>query len=91
MARKQSKDIDRAAHASRNGSMADTPQSEEGSSGAGLGRVLLLLVVAAALALVLSKDVRTKALDVLFGSEEEFDYTSTTMPATDPPVGATAA
>ena len=58
----------------------------------GLGRMLLLLIVAAALALVVSEDLRSKALDMLFGSEEEFDYSSTTMPAQEAPssVGAPA-
>ncbi|HEY7831822.1 MAG TPA: hypothetical protein VIC06_14765 [Solirubrobacteraceae bacterium] len=89
MARKN-KDSDQEMDASRNGSMADTAPSTEESSGGGAGRLLLLLIVAAMLAMVLSKDVRSKVLDMLFGSEEEFDYSSTTMPATDAPVGATA-
>ena len=36
--------------------------------------LLFLLVVGGAAALVLSEDVRNKALDALFGSEEEFQY-----------------
>ena len=35
-------------------------------------KLLFLLVVGGAAALVLSEDVRNKALDALFGSEEEF-------------------
>jgi len=55
----------------------------------GLGRKLLLLVVAGGLALALSSDLRSKVLDALFGAEEEFDYTSTTSPASSPtPAGA---
>ena len=38
-------------------------------------KLLFLLVVGGAGALVLSEDVRNKALDALFGSEEEFQYT----------------
>jgi hypothetical protein len=59
----------------------------------GAGRVLLLLVVGAVLALVLSEDLRSKVLDLLFGAEEEFDYSSTTMPAQAAPseAGASAA
>ncbi|MGI8414445.1 MAG: hypothetical protein ACR2QA_18545 [Solirubrobacteraceae bacterium] len=45
-----------------------------------LGRKLLLVVVGAGLALALSEGLRKKALDALFGAEEEFDYTSTTSP-----------
>jgi hypothetical protein len=50
-------------------------------------RSLLLLIVAAALALGLSSELRSKVLDLLFGAEEEFDYTSTTTPETPAPAG----
>lgn len=53
----------------------------------GIGRTLALLVVGAALALALSESLRSKVLDLLFGAEEEFDYTSTTAPATPEPAG----
>jgi len=57
----------------------------------GLGRALLLLTVAATLALVLSEDLRSKVLDMLFGAEEEFDYSSTTAPVEPAPVPTPAA
>jgi hypothetical protein len=57
----------------------------------GLGRTLLLLTVAATLALVLSEDLRSKVLDLMFGAEEEFDYTSTTAPTEPAPVATPAA
>jgi hypothetical protein len=44
------------------------------------GRLLLVALVGAGLALALSEDLRKKALDALFGAEEEFEYTSTTTP-----------
>jgi hypothetical protein len=56
----------------------------------GLLRKLLLLVVAAGAAVAVSADLRNKLLDLLFGAEEEFDYTSTTAPATPPPTGPQA-
>jgi hypothetical protein len=57
----------------------------------GMGRKLLLLVVAGGLAMAVSSDLRSKALDMLFGAEEEFDYTSTTTPASSPtPAGSTS-
>ena len=61
-------------------------------SGGGLGRTLLVLAVGAVLALALSESLRSKVLDALFGAEEEFDYSSTTAPATPAPdpVGATS-
>ncbi len=43
-----------------------------------LGRLVLVGIVAAAIALVFSEDARKTVLDALFGAEEEFEYTSTT-------------
>jgi hypothetical protein len=43
-----------------------------------LGRLILLGLVGAAIALVLSEEARKTVLDALFGAEEEFEYTSTT-------------
>jgi hypothetical protein len=56
----------------------------------GPGRALLLVLVAGVLAVALSEGLRSKVLDMLFGAEEEFDYSSTTMPAQEAPssVGA---
>jgi hypothetical protein len=45
------------------------------------GRLLLVGLVGAGLALALSEPLRKKVLDGLFGAEEEFEYTSTTSPA----------
>ena len=50
-----------------------------------------LLIVGAALALVLSKDLRSKVLDMVFGSEEEFSYSSTTAPPQPAPQPAGSA
>lgn len=43
-----------------------------------LGRIVLLALVGAGLALIFSEDARKTVLDALFGAEEEFEYTSTT-------------
>jgi hypothetical protein len=43
-----------------------------------LGRLVLLALVGAGLALIFSEDARKSLLDTLFGAEEEFEYTSTT-------------
>jgi hypothetical protein len=56
----------------------------------GIGRSLLLLAVAGVLAIALSEGLRSKVLDLLFGAEEEFDYSSTTAPAEPAPAAATA-
>jgi hypothetical protein len=47
------------------------------------GRGLLFLIVGVGLAFALSEGLRKKALDTLFGAEEEFEYTSPTTPATN--------
>jgi hypothetical protein len=57
------------------------------------GRGLFILLVGAGLALALSEGLRKKALDTLFGAEEEFEYTSSTTPSgsgssTTTPAGA---
>jgi hypothetical protein len=61
----------------------------------GLGRALLLLIVAGVLAMALSEEVRSKVLDLLFGSEEEFDYSSNGTPPepapAEPAPGGTSA
>jgi hypothetical protein len=48
------------------------------------GRLIIIGLAGAALALVLSEDLRKAVLDKLFGAEEEFEYTSTTTPAPTP-------
>ena len=63
------------------------PEKKEKSGG--FGRLLLVALVAAVLAIVLSEGLRKTLLDKLFGAEEEFEYTSTTAP-TAPPVTPTA-
>jgi hypothetical protein len=46
-----------------------------------LGRLLMIAVIGAIIAVLLSEDIRKALLDKLFGAEEEFEYTSTTSPA----------
>jgi uncharacterized protein (UPF0147 family) len=46
-----------------------------------LGRLILIALIGAAIALLLSEDIRKALLDRLFGAEEEFEYSSTTAPA----------
>lgn len=48
-----------------------------------LGRLLLIALLGAGLALLLSEELRKAVLDRLFGAEEEFEYTSTTSPAAE--------
>ncbi len=55
------------------------------------GRSLMLLVIGAALAIALNEGLRSKVLDLMFGAEEQFDYSSTTTPATPEPAGVAGA
>jgi hypothetical protein len=55
------------------------------------GRSLLVLAFGAVLAIALSEGLRTKLLDLMFGAEEQFDYSSTTTPASPEPAGVTGA
>ena len=78
--KKLQKDLKEAAVSLREAGAAlkDGPQK----SGGGLGRKLLLVIVAGGAALALSEGLRKKVLDALFGAEEEFEYTSTTPAST---------
>ena len=54
------------------------------------GRVVLLALVGAGVAIGVNEGLRKKVLDTLFGAEEEFEYTSTTTPSsTGATVGST--
>jgi hypothetical protein len=48
------------------------------------GRLLVIALLGAVLAIALSEDLRKAALDRLFGAEEEFEYSSQTTPAPEP-------
>ena len=54
------------------------------------GRGLLLVIVGVGLAFALSEGLRKKALDTLFGAEEEFEYTSPTTPGSNAGSSSTA-
>ena len=84
--KKLHKDLKEAAEALRDAGAAlrQAPKKQRKRK-RGLGRKVLVLVVGAGVALAVSSDLRSKVLDALFGKEEEFDYTSTTSPATAPP------
>jgi hypothetical protein len=90
--KKLQRELRDAANALRDASSAlnEGPKKARRRKG-GLGRALLLVTVAAGLALVFSEDLRSKLLDMLFGAEEEFDYSSTTTPAEPAPVATPAA
>jgi hypothetical protein len=88
--KKLQRELSEAASALRDAaSTIKTPPASR--SRGGLGRSLLILVAGAVLALALSESLRSKVLDLMFGAEEEFDYSSTTTPAEEPsPVGTSS-
>jgi len=84
--KKLHKDLKQAAEALRDAGSAlrEAPKKQKKRKG-GFGRKLFVVFVGAGIALAVSSDLRSKVLDALFGKEEEFDYTSTTSPATPAP------
>ncbi len=88
--KKLQRELKDAATALRDASSSLREPSKRERKG-GIGRSLLLLAVAGVLAIALSEGLRSKVLDLLFGAEEEFDYSSTTAPAEPAPAGAPAA
>jgi hypothetical protein len=79
--RKLQQELAEAASALKDASASFRQPPAKSRRKGGLGRTLVLLLVGAALAIALSDGLRSKVLDMLFGAEEEFDYSSTTMPA----------
>src|ERR1700688_1040417 len=72
--RKLQKELKEAANALRDASSSLREPPQRSGRRGGVGRSLLLLAVAGGLAMVLSEGLRSKVLDMLFGAEEEFDY-----------------
>ena len=81
--KKFQKDVKNAAEAFKEAGVAlrDGPRRKRRG---GFGRLLLLGIIGAGLAIALSEDIRNKVLDALFGKEEEFDYTSNASPSSAP-------
>lgn len=73
--KKVQKDLREAAESLREASeRLRKPPKRKG----GIGRFILIGLVAGAIALVLSEGARKAVLDTLFGAEEEFEYTPAT-------------
>jgi hypothetical protein len=83
--KKLHRDLQNAADSLRTASDALREGPKKKKRKGGIGRLLLLAIVGGGVALGVSEDLRNKALDLLFGAEEEFDYTSTTAPASPAP------
>ena len=83
--KKLHKDLQKASDALRDASDALREGPKKKKRKGGIGRLLLITIVGGGIALAVSEDLRNKVLDLLFGAEEEFDYTSTTAPSTPAP------
>ena len=78
--KKLQKDLKQAAESFRDAAVALHEAPRKQKSGGGFGKLLLVGIVGAGLALALSEGLRKKVLDALFGAEEEYEYTATTTP-----------
>jgi hypothetical protein len=87
--KKLQKEIKNAAESIKDASVALREAPKKKRSG-GFGKVLLVGIAGAGVALAVSEGLRKKVLDALFGAEEEFEYSSTTT-ASSPstPAGTT--
>jgi hypothetical protein len=83
--RKLQGELKSAANALRDATSSLREPPKRGRRKGGVGRTLLLLGVGGLLAVALNEGLRSKVLDLLFGAEEEFDYSSSTAPATPAP------
>jgi hypothetical protein len=90
--KKLQRELKEAANALRDASNSLREPPKRSRRRGGLRRTVLLLLVAGLLAVTVNEGLRSKVLDVLFGAEEEFDYSSNgaVAPAESAPVGAAA-
>ena len=79
--KKLQKEIKNAAESIKDASVALREAPKKKRSG-GLGKLVLISIVGAGVALAVSESLRKKVLDALFGAEEEFEYSSTTTAST---------
>ncbi len=84
--KKFQKNVKQAAEAIRDASAALNEAPQKRKRKRHFGRYLFLLVLSAGVTLAVSESLRSKVLDTLFGSEEEFQYTPPAgTPAPQPP------
>ena len=88
--KKLHKELQNAADAIRDATDALRDGPKKKKRRGGIGKLLFLGLLGGAVALGVSSDLRNKVLDLLFGAEEEFDYTSTTTPSSPAPETAGA-
>ena len=89
--KKLQKDVKEAAESFKEAAVAlRSAQHPKKRKRGSIGKLLVVAIVGAAVALAVSEDLRKKVLDALFGAEEEFEYTSTTASSSSAPAGTAA-
>jgi hypothetical protein len=84
--KKLQRDVQVAVEALRDATNALTEApKKQAQKGRRFGRKLLILGLGAGLAVAGSEKLRTKVLDMVFGKEEEFEYTPPPASASTPP------
>jgi hypothetical protein len=84
--RKLHADLGRALGAARDATITlSSAQRKRTRKGISLGRKLMIAGIGGGLALAGSEKLRSKVLDLLFGAEEEFQYTPPATPASAEP------
>lgn len=89
--KKMQKELAKAVEAIRDVTIAMTEAPQKQSRrGRRVGRVIVVAGIGSGAALVASEGLRSKVLDVLFGAEEEFEYTPPATPSASTPPTASA-
>ncbi len=85
--KKLQRDLQNAVEALREASnaLAEAPKKQAPRKRGGFGRKILIAGLGFGLALAGSEKLRTKVLDMVFGKEEEFEYTPPPATASTPP------
>jgi hypothetical protein len=81
------RDLQNAVEALREATtaLAEAPKKQARKKRFGFGRKIMIAGLAFGLALAGSESLRTKVLDMVFGKEEEFEYTPPPATASTPP------
>jgi hypothetical protein len=82
--KKLQKDLKKSAEALKEAGAALREGPKKKRKRFGLGKLLFLAIIGGAIAVATNEGIRNKVLDLVFGAEEEFDYTSTTTPPPQP-------
>ncbi|HTX07505.1 MAG TPA: hypothetical protein VME22_02775 [Solirubrobacteraceae bacterium] len=85
--KKLQRDVQIAVQALREATdaLTEAPKKEKARKRGGFARKLFILSLGFGLALAGSETLRTKVLDLIFGKEEEFEYTPPPASASTPP------